>query len=245
MAKGFSRVEEIDYNKNFSLIAWYSTIRSIIALSAQMGWKIHQMDVKTTLLNDMIEEEVYIEKLEGFETLNKESHVCRLNEVDVNLDHIVVEGKLLIIVLYVDDLVLTGDDNLIKPCKEDLVREFEMKDLGLIHYFFGMEVWQGDEELFVPQGKYANDILKKFVMERSKPMETPLAGPYKCYVVNQLSQVMVKPTKLYWKAAKHLLRYLKGTTQFVLNWYRQTKGLKLQGFTNAYWAGIPSNRKST
>ena len=53
------------------------------------------------------------------------------SEVDVNLYHIVVEGKLLIILLYVDDLILTGDDQLITFCKEDLAREFEMKDMGL------------------------------------------------------------------------------------------------------------------
>jgi len=98
------------------------------------------------------------------------------SEADVNLYHIVVEGKMLIIVLYVDDLILTGDEKLIKSCKEDLAREFEMKDMGLMHYFLGMEVWQGDGELFVYQGKYANEILRRFHMESSKPMETPLAG---------------------------------------------------------------------
>eukprot|EP00253_Pinus_taeda_P004901 PITA_04901 len=102
----------------------------------KMGWKIHQMDVKTTFLNGMIEEEVYIEQLEG-------------------------------------------DDKLIKPCKEDLAREFEMKDLGLMHYFLGMDVWQGDEALFVSQGNYPNDILKRFHIERNKPMETPLSSNWK------------------------------------------------------------------
>ena len=58
-----------------------------------------------------------------------------------NLYHIVVEGKLLITILYVDDLILTSDDRLIKSCKEDLAREFEMKEMGLMHYFLGMEVW--------------------------------------------------------------------------------------------------------
>ena len=67
----------------------------------------------------------------------------------MNLYHIVVEGKLLIIVLYLDDLILTGGEKLIKYFKEDLAREFEMKDMGLMHYFLGMEVWQGDGELFV------------------------------------------------------------------------------------------------
>ena len=48
--------------------------------------------------------------------------------------------------------------------------------------------------------------------------------PYMCYVVNQLSQVMVRLTKLYWKEAKHVFRYLKGTNQHGL-WYRRTEGV--------------------
>ncbi|MCY6524967.1 reverse transcriptase domain-containing protein, partial [Actinobacillus pleuropneumoniae] len=60
------------------------------------------------------------------------------SEVDANISHIIVDGKILIIVLYVDDLILTGDDQLIKSCKEDLAREFEMKEMGLVvtHLFF-------------------------------------------------------------------------------------------------------------
>ena len=65
-----------------------------------------------------------------------------------------------------------------------------------------------------------------------------------CYVVNQLSQAMVKPTKLYWKAGKHVLRYLRGTTKFGL-WYMRTEGVNLQVFIDAYWVGSPSDRKIT
>ena len=60
-----------------------------------------------------------------------------------------VEGKLLIIVLYVDDLILMGDEQLIHSCKADLTKEFEMKNLGLLHYFLGLEIWQREGELFV------------------------------------------------------------------------------------------------
>ena len=52
-----------------------------------------------------------------------------------------VEGKLLIILLYVDDLILIGDEKLIRLCKVDLAKEFEMKDLGLLHYFLRLEIW--------------------------------------------------------------------------------------------------------
>ena len=85
-----------------------------------------------------------------------------------------VEGKILIIVLYVDDLILTGDEQLIQSCKEDLTKEFEMKDMGLLHYFLGLEIWQRDGEFFVSQGKYSMEILGKFHMEGCKPMDTPL-----------------------------------------------------------------------
>lgn len=50
-----------------------------------------------------------------------------------------------------------------------------MKDMGLMLYFLGLEVWQSEGELLVFQGKYVNEIPQKFHMESCKPMETPLA----------------------------------------------------------------------
>ena len=55
---------------------------------------------------------------------------------------------------------------------------------------------------------------------------------------------MFKPTKLFWKVGKHVFRYLRGTTKYGI-WYKQSKGVKLQGFTNADWVGSPSYRKIT
>jgi hypothetical protein len=62
VAKGFSQKEEVGYDKTFAPVARYTSIRVVISIVAEMGWKIHQMDVKTTFLNGIIEEEVYIEK---------------------------------------------------------------------------------------------------------------------------------------------------------------------------------------
>ena len=73
VAKGYAQKEEIDYEETFAPIAHYTSIRSVICLAAQMGWEIHQMDVKTAFLNRVIEGEVYIEQREGFETRAKDS----------------------------------------------------------------------------------------------------------------------------------------------------------------------------
>ena len=78
VSRGFSQIEGIDYEETFAPVIWYSSIRTILALSAQMGWPIHQMDVNIAFLNGIIEEEVYIDKPEGFEIFNSESHVCSL-----------------------------------------------------------------------------------------------------------------------------------------------------------------------
>eukprot|EP00253_Pinus_taeda_P018189 PITA_18189 len=61
---------------------------------------------------------------------------------------------------------------------------------------------------------------------------------------SMLSQAMVKPTKLFWKAGKHVLRYLRGTSGYGL-WYRQEDEVKLCGFPYADWVGSPTDRKST
>ena len=127
------------------------------------------MDVKTTFLHGAIKEEVYVEQPPGFEVQDRDTHVYRLKKalyglkqaprawyeridsyrmklgfthsnVDPNIYFKVDREKPLILVLYVDDLLLIGADPLIHQCKRELTAEFEMKDLGLMHYFLGLEV---------------------------------------------------------------------------------------------------------
>jgi hypothetical protein len=78
-----------------------------------------------------------------------------------------------ILLLYVDDLFLTREENLIAECKKRLVSEFEMKDLSLMYYFLGVEVWQSPRRIFLNQGKCMIEILKRFDMLECKPMNTP------------------------------------------------------------------------
>ena len=110
-----------------------------------------------------------MEQPQGFEDYDRDSHVCRLkkalygmkqapqawylridsyllsigfwkSEANPNLYHIVFGGVPLILLLYVDDLFIARGENLIDACKKDLASEFEMTDLGLMHYYLGMEV---------------------------------------------------------------------------------------------------------
>jgi hypothetical protein len=129
-------------------VARYSSIRAIISLAIEKGWRVHQMDMKTTFLNGVVEEELYVEQLEGFEVGSREKHVCRLRRVFYRLKHAPrawysrIENYLremgfqrseadqnlyflagkepLILVLYVDDLFLTRDEQLIADCKVNL-----------------------------------------------------------------------------------------------------------------------------
>ena len=137
VAHGFYQKEEVDYDETFSPIARYTFIRDIISLASILGWRLHQMDVKITFLNGIIEEEVYIDNAKGFVVHGKDTHVCKLKKAlyglkkaptawysridsylqslgftksdsDSNLYYKVFEDHPLILVLNVDDLFLTG-----------------------------------------------------------------------------------------------------------------------------------------
>jgi hypothetical protein len=64
-----------EYEETFALVARYTSIRAILAIVAVMKWKVHQMDVKTTFLDGVVEEEVYLEQPQGFETHDSRTHV--------------------------------------------------------------------------------------------------------------------------------------------------------------------------
>jgi hypothetical protein len=219
-------------------VARYTSIRTIIALVAKMKWKLNQMDVKTSFLNDVIEEEVYIEQPQGFEVEDRKSHVYILKKAlyrlkqaprawyghigsfltslgftkskeDSNLYFKIMNNEPAILLLYVDDLFLIGEEKLITECKKRLASEFEMKELGLMHYFLGLEVWQSPERIFLNQGKYTIEILKRFNMLECKPMNTPMEEKQKLLV--DTSSELIDAT-LY-RQIIGLLMYLMNTRQ--------------------------------
>jgi hypothetical protein len=178
-----------------------------------------------------------------------------------------MDDEPVILLLYVDDLFLTGEENLITKCKQRLAVEFEMKELVLMHYFLGLEVWQSPERIFLNQGKYTVEILKRFDMLECKSMNTPMEAKLKLLVdtssdlidatlyrqiigllmyltntrpdisfaVNNLSQFLVEPRHGHLMAAKHVMRYLKGTMDYGLS-YDGDRDFTLSGYTDVDWA---------
>ncbi|XP_059067112.1 uncharacterized mitochondrial protein AtMg00810-like [Cryptomeria japonica] len=115
---------------------------------------------------------------------------------------------MLILVLYVDDLFLTDEDSLIIRCKKELATEFEMKDLGLMHYFLGLEVWQRPNEIILSQGKYTIDILKRFGMMDCKPMSTPMETNLKKLSISAANSDFADPSEY---------RQLIGSLMYLVN----------------------------
>ncbi len=197
VARGFIQTFGIDYNETFALVAKFVSICCILALAANEDMEIHQMDVKTAFLNGDLEEEIYMEQPKGF-THEGEHLVCKLHKslymlkqspracnqkLDVFLQNIKfvksdanfsmyiaqVKNVKFFIVIYVHK------DKLLEV-KEELSRKFEMKDLGDLYFFLGMEVERDHAQnlIYINQIGYLKEILKLFRMEDCKAIGVPL-----------------------------------------------------------------------
>jgi hypothetical protein len=169
VAKGYSQTYGIDYDETFAPVAKMGTVRTLISCAVNFGWPLHQMDVKNAFLHGDLQEEIYMEITPGFANSQTVGKVCRLKKslyglkqsprawfdrfrrvvctmgyIQCNGDHTTFykhRGTFItIMAVYVDDIVITGDDEEeIKQLKEILSRTFEVKDLGPLRYFLGIE----------------------------------------------------------------------------------------------------------
>ncbi|BBN68281.1 BURP domain-containing protein [Prunus dulcis] len=80
VVKGYAQKPGIDFNETFAPVARLDTIRTLIALAAQKGWKLYQLDVKSAFLNGMLKEEVYVDQPDGFVATNYEDKVYKLKK---------------------------------------------------------------------------------------------------------------------------------------------------------------------
>ena len=183
----------------------------------------------------------------------------------------------ILLLLYVDDMIITGDDlSGIQELKDFLSQQFEMKDLGHLSYFFGLEIIHSTDELYLTQAKYASELLSLARLTNSKTVDTPaelnahltpsggkpLSNPslYKrlvgslvyltvtrpdiSYAVHQVSQYLSAPRSTHYATVLCIIRYLKGTLFHNLFYLAQFP-LALHAFSDADWAGDPTDRRST
>ncbi|KAJ7954712.1 Retrovirus-related Pol polyprotein from transposon TNT 1-94 [Quillaja saponaria] len=204
VAKGYKQEFGVDFKEVVAPVARLDTIRLVVALAAQNSWSIFQLDVKSTFLHGELEEQVFIDQPPGYVKLGSEHKVYKLKKALYGLkqapqawysriDKYFLEesfekcpyehtlfvknedgGKMLLVCLYVDDLIFTGNDVVMfEKFKKSMMVEFEMSDLGMMHYFLGIEVVQSSAGIFISQKKYIRDVLHRFQMANCNSVNTP------------------------------------------------------------------------
>lgn len=186
---------------------------AVIAVAAAENWMIYQMDVFNVFLQGDLFEEVYMELLKGFGS-KREQQVyklvkslydlkqafrqwnAKLMEALINsgysqshLDYSLFTKRrgttLMIILVYVDDLLITSNDHeLIKETKRVLHQDFRTKDLREMRYFLGIEFNRSTHRIMMNQRKYALDLIAKADLSGAKPSMTPLERNMKFTFVN-------------------------------------------------------------
>jgi Reverse transcriptase (RNA-dependent DNA polymerase)/Integrase core domain len=204
VAKGFTQTYGIDFQETFSPVAKLNTIRILLSLAANLDWPLHQFDVKNAFLNGDLEEEIYMEIPPGYSHSGSQQMVCKLEKALYGLkqsprawfgrfcsamskygytqsdsDHTLFyrkrHEKIAVLIIYVDDMIITGDDqDEIGRLEERLSEEFEMKNLGGLKYFLGIEVVRTKEGISLSQRKYVLDLLTETGMLDCKPVDTPV-----------------------------------------------------------------------
>ena len=185
--KRFTKEYGIDYEETFAPIACISSVCVLLAVAAASKWDIFQMDVKNAFLNGDLSEEVYMQPPPGLSVeSNKVCHLrCALyglkqtpqawfskfnstisclgymtSPYDSALFLRCTDKGTILLLLYVDDMIITGDNlSGIQELKDFLSQQFEMKDLGYLSYFLGLEIIYSINGLYITQAKYASKLL--------------------------------------------------------------------------------------
>jgi hypothetical protein len=180
VARGFVQREGIDFDDTFAPVARMESVQLLFALAAQEGWRVHHMDIKLAFLNGDLKEEVYVHQPPGFMIPGKEGKELRLwkalyglrqaprawnAKLDPTLKGMGFKqspheatiyrrgngGNALLVGVYIDDLVIIDTkDAEVTSFKEEMKATFQMSDLGLLSFYLGIEVHQGDSGIRQP-----------------------------------------------------------------------------------------------
>ena len=299
VARGFQAQEENPFEPTYSPVARLSTIRLMLSIALQRQWEIRQLDIPTAFLNGKLDSEVYIYAPLG---LKSDSPVLKLNRALYGLkespkiwndtfndfatknkferskfDCCLYYNQKIWILIYVDDMLVVGEEKEVGEAVKLLKDHFQAKDLNQVQNFLGMSITRTENKITINQKKFIEKLLANFNMEDCKPKSTPMVKgfqysegseiinvPYRqligglmylstttrpdiTFSVSYLSRFLDKPTIETWNAGKRILRYLQGTKELGLTFYKNTNtdnDLKLNGYSDADWATDKNDRKS-
>ncbi|RVW79030.1 Retrovirus-related Pol polyprotein from transposon TNT 1-94 [Vitis vinifera] len=255
-----------------------ASVRLLLSMAAMCSWPLYQLDIKNAFLHGDLAEEVYMEQPPGFVAQGESGLVCRLcrslyglkqsprawfgrfssvvqefGMLRSTVDHSVFYhhnslGQCIYLVVYVDDVVITGNDqDGIQKLKQHLFTHFQTKDLGKLKYFLRIEIVQSNSSVVISQRKYVLDILEETGMLDCKPIDTPMDPNVK--LVTRTGGAFRRPWEIstarsHWDVVIRILQYIKSTPgQGVL--YENRGHTQVVGYTDADWAGSPTDRCST
>jgi hypothetical protein len=175
-----------------------------------------------------------------------------MGKVDQTLFLLGQGRDILIVQVYVDDIVFGGSSNsLVARFADDMSREFEMSMMGELQFFLGLQIKQSKEGTFVHQAKYTKDIVRKFKMEDSKAMATPMSTSTTLDADEEGEHVDQKE----YRSMIGSLLYLTARGQTSISRYvcelvfKRLQGLRIgkqsSAYSNADFAGCWLDRKST
>uniref|UniRef100_A0A2N9FWE2 Integrase catalytic domain-containing protein n=1 Tax=Fagus sylvatica TaxID=28930 RepID=A0A2N9FWE2_FAGSY len=305
VAKGFHQQYGVDFEETFSPVIKPPTVRLILSLAVSLNWPLRQLDVKNAFLHGTLKEEVYMAQPQDYIDHTHPHYVCKLQKsiyglkqaprawfesFTTQLLHLgfiasSADSSLFIykdnqviayLLLYVDDIVFTSNtpsflDHLI----QQLNSTFDLKDLGSLHYFLGLQITRSSSRLYITQSKYAQDLLKKHNMLDCKPASSPscpnvrlavhdgdlLTDPhaYRSMVGTLHYLTFTRPDISF--VVHQVCQYMSTPTtthltaaKRVLRYIRGTFNhgieftpgpLHLSVYTDADWAGDPDDRRST
>ena len=305
VAKGFHQQAGVDFDETFSPVVKPPTVRIILSLAAQNQWTLRQLDVSNAFLHGLLKERVFMAQPIGFLDSAQPSHVCQLHKslyglkqaprawferftshlLTLGFSASVVDASLFVLhhgsttvylLLYVDDIIITGNNpTAVSDIITQLSTAFELKDLGPLRYFLGLQIEYKKVGLFVHQHKYLTDLLHKFHMTECKAATTPIAPTpslsttttdllsdptsYRSLVGALQYATFTRPDITF--AVNRVCQFMHqpSTLHFtaakrILRYLKGTldKGvlfqpgpLALTAFTDADWAGDASDRRST
>ncbi|GJV90607.1 retrovirus-related pol polyprotein from transposon TNT 1-94 [Tanacetum coccineum] len=205
VAKGYRQEEGIDFEESFAPVARLEAVRIFVAYAAHKNFPIYQMDVKTTFLNGLLKEEVFVRQPDGFVDPAFPNHVYRLKKALYGLkqalrawydklssfliEHYFTKGiidltlftrgnmdDILLVQIYVDDIIFGSTKLIFSTRFAKLMKDnFEMSMIGEMKFFLGLQVHQSPRGIFICQSQYTMDLFKKHMMEKCDTISTLMA----------------------------------------------------------------------